>query len=30
MRLDIADEFTAALKNRYPVKIDHEAVDKAF
>ncbi len=30
MRLDLADEFTAALKNRYPVKIDHAAVDKAF
>lgn len=30
MRLDFADEFTNALKSRYPVKIDHEAVDKAF
>jgi peptidyl-prolyl cis-trans isomerase D len=30
MRLDVADEFTSALKNRYPVKIDHEALDKAF
>lgn len=30
MRLDLADEFTAALKNRYPVKIDRSAIDKAF
>jgi peptidyl-prolyl cis-trans isomerase D len=30
IRLDLASEFTAALRNRYPVKIDHEALDKAF
>jgi peptidyl-prolyl cis-trans isomerase D len=30
MRLDLADEFTNALKQRYTVKIDHEALDKAF
>jgi peptidyl-prolyl cis-trans isomerase D len=30
MRLDLADELTAALKNRYPVKIDRTALDKAF
>jgi peptidyl-prolyl cis-trans isomerase D len=30
MRLDLADEFTNALKNRYPVKIDRTALDKAF
>ncbi|HEX3883518.1 MAG TPA: peptidyl-prolyl cis-trans isomerase [Stellaceae bacterium] len=30
IRLDLAAEFTAALRSRYPVKIDHEALDKAF
>lgn len=30
MRLDFADEFTNALKSRYPVKIDRTALDKAF
>jgi peptidyl-prolyl cis-trans isomerase D len=30
MRLDLADEFTNALKHRYPVKIDRAVLDKAF
>ncbi|HEY1798903.1 MAG TPA: peptidyl-prolyl cis-trans isomerase [Stellaceae bacterium] len=30
MRLDIADEFTNALRQRYPVKIDRDVLNKAF
>ena len=30
VRVDLATEFTNALKNRFPVKIDREALDKAF
>ena len=30
MKLDLAGEFTAALRQRFPVKIDQAAIDRAF
>jgi peptidyl-prolyl cis-trans isomerase D len=30
MKLDLAGEFTAALRQRFPVKIDQDAIDRAF
>jgi hypothetical protein len=29
-RVDVAGEFTAALKKRYPVEIKHDALDRMF